>query len=106
MASETDSGEEDIVKALRIREVVMALLGAALLIGVAAAAAPQVPLMPKEELKSLLGNPNVIVIDVRIGFDWNESDSKIKGAVRENPYQIGTWLHKYPKDKTLVLYCA
>ena len=67
----------------------------------------KVPRMTKEELKSLLGNPKVIVLDVRITDDWKESDSKIKGALREDPEKdYRTWASKYPKDKTLVFYCA
>ena len=45
----------------------------------------KVPRMTKEELKSLLGNPGIVVVDVRIADDWKRSDSKIKGAIRENP---------------------
>jgi hypothetical protein len=29
---------------------------------------------------------------------------KIKGAVREDPKQVSSWIDKYPKDKLLVLY--
>jgi rhodanese-related sulfurtransferase len=31
---------------------------------------------------------------------------KIKGAVREDLEKVDTWMNKYPKDKTLVFYCA
>ena len=65
-----------------------------------------VPRMTKEELKALMGKPDVFIIDVRFGRDWTDSDSKIKGAVRENPEAIQSWANKYPKDKTLVFYCA
>jgi rhodanese-related sulfurtransferase len=61
--------------------------------------------MTKEELKSLLGNPGVIVVDVRITEDWKRSDSKIKGAIREDPEEdFKTWVSKYPKNKTIVFY--
>jgi rhodanese-related sulfurtransferase len=67
----------------------------------------KVPRMTKEELKSLLGNQGVIVLDVRITDDWKNSDSKIKGAIREDPEKdYRAWASKYPKDKTLVFYCA
>ena len=62
--------------------------------------------MTKEELKPMLGNPDVFIIDVRAGKDWTDSDLKIKGAVRENPQAIESWANKYPRDKTLVFYCA
>jgi len=64
------------------------------------------PRMTKEELKVKLDNPDLIVIDVRLGKDWTNSDLKIKGAVRENPEAVDSWANKYPKDKTLVFYCA
>ncbi len=68
---------------------------------------PEVPRITKEDLKSLLGNPDVIIVDVRIEEHWKESNSKIQGAVREDPEKdINTWADKYPKDKTLVFYCA
>jgi rhodanese-related sulfurtransferase len=65
-----------------------------------------VPRITKDELKPMLGNPDLIIIDVRIESSWNESDAKIKGAVREQPIHIESWANKYPKDKTLVLYCS
>jgi rhodanese-related sulfurtransferase len=60
----------------------------------------------KEQLRSMLGKPNVVVIDVRTNYDWDKSNVKIKGAVREEGMKFATWLNKYPKDKTLVFYCA
>ncbi len=62
--------------------------------------------MSKEELRSLLGNPDLIVIDVRQEGDWDKSDSKIKGAVREIPDEADFRMEKYPKDRTLVFYCS
>jgi rhodanese-related sulfurtransferase len=62
--------------------------------------------MTKEQLRPLLGKSDVIIIDVRSKYDWDESKVKIKGAVRENGLQFGSWMKKYPKDKTIVLYCA
>jgi rhodanese-related sulfurtransferase len=64
------------------------------------------PRITKEELKAKLGNPNFIVVDVRFGADWTGSDLKIKGAVREDPGAVESWANKFPKDKTLVFYCA
>ncbi len=61
----------------------------------------------KEELKGMLGRPDVVVIDVRQPGDLEKSGTKIKGAVREDPRQdVKSWADKYPKDKTIVLYCA
>ena len=70
------------------------------------ALAGSVPRMSKEDLKAKLDDPGVIILDVRVAKDWKESEFKIKGAVRENPKKFKSWANKYPKDKTLVLYCA
>ena len=70
------------------------------------AKSPEAPRMTKDELKAMLGSPDLIIIDVRYGKDWTESDVKIKGAVREDPEAFDSWAKKYPKDKTLVFYCA
>jgi rhodanese-related sulfurtransferase len=77
-----------------------------LLFGVLAAGAANVPRMDKDQLKALLGKPELALVDVRSGSDWKESTQKIAGAVREDPDQVETWMNKYPKDKTLVFYCA
>jgi rhodanese-related sulfurtransferase len=70
------------------------------------AAADEVPRMTKEQLKALLDDPDVVVLDVRRGKGWKGSEKKIKGAVRENPKRFKSWAHRYSKEKTLVLYCA
>ena len=72
----------------------------------AVVAADDVPRMTKEELKAMLNNPDLVIIDVRTGRDWASSESKIKGAVREEPNKAESWADKYEKSKTLVLYCA
>jgi hypothetical protein len=64
------------------------------------------PRMTKDDLKSMMGNSDVLIIDVRYGKDWTDSGLKIRGAVREDPEAFESWANKYPKDKTLVFYCA
>ena len=64
------------------------------------------PRMTKDDLKAMLGNPDLLVIDVRYGKDWTDSNLKIRGAVREDPEAFDSWANKYPKDKTFVFYCA
>jgi rhodanese-related sulfurtransferase len=66
----------------------------------------EVSKMSKEELHKMLGKPDVIIVDVRSGTDWKASTMKIKGAVREEVDSVDSWINKYPKDKTLVFYCA
>lgn len=68
--------------------------------------AGDVPRMTREELKGMLGSPNLVIIDVRANVDWRGSHLQIKGAVREDPKRVNSWMDKYPKDKTLVFYCA
>jgi rhodanese-related sulfurtransferase len=62
--------------------------------------------MTKEQLLPMLGKSDVIIIDVRSKYDWDDSKVKIKGAVRQDGMKFGSWMKKYPKDKTIVLYCA
>jgi len=74
--------------------------------GLAAIAyASDIPKITAEELAGMLGNPDLTIIDVRIERDWKSSSLKIKGAVWEDFMDVDTWAKKYPKDKTIVLYC-
>jgi Rhodanese-like domain len=60
----------------------------------------------KEELRAKLNDPNVVIVDVRLGKDWKASESKITGAVRVEPPDVLSLVDKYPKDTMLVFYCA
>jgi rhodanese-related sulfurtransferase len=60
----------------------------------------------QEEVKAMLGSPDLILIDIRTGRDWDASEMKIKGAFREDPRKSAEWADKYDKGKTIVLYCA
>ena len=71
-----------------------------------AAIAEDIPRINKDELKAMLGNPDVVVLDVRSGRDWSSSEFKIQGADRADPSDFSAWAEKYPAEKTLVLYCA
>ena len=64
-----------------------------------------VPMMTKEELKAILGNPDLIIFDVRLGSDYFSSDLKIKGAERP---EYGTKKIVPPEysGKTIVIYCG
>ncbi len=63
-----------------------------------------VPRITKEQLKAQMSNPDLVIIDVRSDHDWQDSQIKVKGAVREDPQKPDSWINKYPKDKTFVLY--
>jgi rhodanese-related sulfurtransferase len=65
-----------------------------------------VPRMQIDELRAHLGDPGYVVIDVRQAGDWEASSAKIKGAIREEYNGVSKWAYNYPKDKTIVLYCA
>lgn len=81
------------------------LIAAGALSPVGSDASAQVPRMTKEELKDLLGKPDVIVIDVRQPGQWDVGKLKIAGAHREDPRKKAeSWAMKYPKDRTIVLY--
>lgn len=73
---------------------------------ISAGATQKAGLMTKEELQKILTNTDTYVLDVRTGRDWNSSEFKIKGAHRANPREFSTWVSKFPKASTLVLYCA
>ncbi len=77
-----------------------------LVVSVLAANAQEAPRITKEALRGMLDNPDVVIIDVRLRGDWENSDLKIKGAVREDPRNVDSLISKYPKEKTLVFYCA
>jgi len=67
-----------------------------------------VPMMTKDELMAMLGNPELLILDVRLGRDFIFSDFKIKGADRPSnmadvtPTQFSTDI----RNKTIVFYCA
>ena len=65
---------------------------------------PMVTMVAIDELRGMLDNPDFTLIDVRYDKDWEGSDMKIKGAVREDYRDVKSWGDKYPKDKLLVLY--
>ena len=86
--------------------VAIAMVFAAAAFFATPAAAQDVKRMTIEELKGMLGNPDLVIVDVRRDGDWKSSAVKVKGAVREDPEKVDTWMSKYSKDKTLVFYCA
>jgi rhodanese-related sulfurtransferase len=61
--------------------------------------------MMKEQLLPLLGKSDVIIVDVRTKYHWDSSKVKIPGAVKQDGMKFGSWMKKYPKNKTIVVYC-
>ncbi len=66
----------------------------------------EVKKMTKEELKNIMEGKTTTILDVRQGRDWNSSEFKIKGAIRVDSGKLLSVSEKYPKDTTMVLYCA
>lgn len=94
---------------IRLRTMMMACaLGIVMGISVAAAVenTANVPRMSVEDLNTRLESPDLIVLDVRVGQDWDASKTKIKGAHRKDPNTHAAWKDLLPKDKTIVLYCT
>lgn len=95
------------IKALMIPIFVLYLLCGVAQIALAMGKGVEPPRITKEELLPMLGNPDVVILDVREGESWKNSKWKIQGAVREDPLkEAKTWADNYPRDKTLVLYCS
>ena len=84
----------------------MLLIIIALTQGPVYGAAKAVPRIALTKAKSMLRNPNVLFVDVRTAQDIAESDDKIPGAPWENSSSVAAWASRYPKDKTIIFYCA
>ena len=69
-----------------------------------AVSASEISIISTNQLNLILGNPEIIVIDVRASKDWQSSSVKIKGAVRGAPKNFESWAYDFSKDKVLVLY--
>ena len=63
------------------------------------------PRLSGERLSGLLDSSDVVIVDVRHDIEWEESPTKIPGAVRGDAKSVA-WAREYPKDAFLVLYCA
>ena len=49
---------------------------------------------------------SIFLIDTRGPDAWNDSNVKIKGAVRLHFSQVSEHLDKVPRDRTIVTYCT
>ena len=100
-----DPGSRCVGKEIAVRTKMLGLLGVLCLLG-APLLAEDVPRMTKEELRPLLGQESVVVIDTRMPGDWGASQGKIPGAVRRPPDEVAAWAGEFPKEATIVVYCA
>ena len=65
---------------------------------------PEMPRITKEELKDLLGNPGVVLLDCRPEEQWSTSEQKLPGAIHENPLEVTSWASKYSKESKIIIY--
>jgi hypothetical protein len=63
------------------------------------AGASEVSIISGIQLKRILDNPEIIIIDVRSSGDWRSSNIKIKGAVRKIPKILNLGHTIFPKIK-------
>lgn len=84
----------------------LAALVAGLALWTGVAMADQAPRITAEELAAKLGSPDLVVVDVRTGKDWDAGKTKIKGAARQDPRAATDWAKTYDRSKMYVLYCA
>ncbi len=68
---------------------------------------PAKPLMMEVgALNERLGDPELLILDVRKESDWAGSSEKIAGALRADPGSVERWAAGYDRGKPIVLYCA
>jgi hypothetical protein len=65
---------------------------------------PEIPRITKEQLKEMLGKPDVLIFDCRPVEQWKYSDQLIPGAIHEDPLAVQSWADKYDKKKKIVIY--
>jgi len=64
----------------------------------------QVPRLTKEQVRDMLGKPDVVIIDIRFIKQYEQSDRKLPGAVFVQPENFDEFVKNRPKDNTYVLY--
>ena len=93
--------KQAVISKILLPAFVFAFVGVTLISSVLAAAVPR---LDKEVLRKMLGGPDVIILDVRNSKNWQESEFKIKGAIRKRPKLFADWAKEFPSNKVLVLY--
>lgn len=96
---------------MKAKPILTAVLAALLsLVALAGWSAPpssveQVPRLTKEQVKGMLGKPDVVMVDIRYIRQYEQSDKKIPGAVFVQPENFDEFVKNHPKkDATYVLY--
>ncbi|HWS16066.1 MAG TPA: rhodanese-like domain-containing protein [Candidatus Methylomirabilis sp.] len=93
---------------MRVRTVrdALAILNVVMLLPFLAAVAhaADAPRMDPAELKEMLGKEGLAIVDVRL--DAATATTRIPGSVIEDSAAYAEWSKRYPKDRTIVLYCS
>jgi hypothetical protein len=82
---------------------ILIFMGLVMLAGPSLAAEPEVQYIDAAALKSMMGDPNLVVIDTSKGR-WTY-DQKIPGSL-VLPEDASSWASRFTKDKKIVLYCG
>ncbi len=64
----------------------------------------QVPRLTMDQVKEMLGKPDVVILDVRYIKQFEQSDKKLPGATWVDPEKIADYAANIPKDKTIITY--
>lgn len=67
-------------------------------------AAQEVPRISPEQLKTMLEEKDIVLIDVRPTAQWDQSEAKLPGAHHEEPFKADEWGRFYAKERTIVIY--
>jgi rhodanese-related sulfurtransferase len=59
-----------------------------------------------EELKELLENAQLLLLDVRRKADYDADPATIPGAAWRNPEQFDAWSKEIPSGRRVVVYCV
>jgi rhodanese-related sulfurtransferase len=87
--------------------LILLCLGCLLALSSAAwSAASDTPRISKEKLKTMLNDPRLIIIDTRVKQQWDKSEYKLPKALHQNPWEADEWAKDFPRDRTVVSYCA
>ena len=64
------------------------------------------PTLSPDELKKLLDNKSVTLVDVRRKADYEAEPNLIPGAAWRDPEQVESWSRDLPKNRPVVVYCV
>lgn len=68
--------------------------------------AADAPRITGEEVRALLNDPSLLILDARTDSEWKRTERKITGAVRIDPYDVKSRAVTIPREKKIVVYCS